>query len=239
MAEGPKRFWETVAVEQTVDGFGIALDGRPVRTPLGRAAAGPTRALADAMAAEWSAQIETVDPRTMPVTRAVNSALDRVIPEYDAVADIVVEYGESDLLCYRAPHPDALQERQAVLWDPWLDWARDTYDLRLSVAAGVMHVEQDARAIGTLRRAVEVHDGWELTALHDLVTLTGSLVLGLSVSAGAQTAAAAWPLGRIEEDWQIAAWGEDAEAAAAAGARRRDFLAAERFLTLCRDRTGS
>lgn len=234
MAENIRRFWKDATVERQAEGHGVLLDGRPVRTPAKRLFCVPQAGMAEAVAAEWRAQGESVDPLSMPVTRAVNAALDRVAPEYQAVAEIVSEYGETDLLCYRAPHPEALQQRQADLWDPWLGWVRDSHGARLVSAAGVMHVEQTPDAVAALAAAVRTHDPFELTALHELVSLTGSLVLGLAVSARALEAAEAWPLGRVEEDWQIEEWGEDAEAAAAVERRRADFMAADRFLALAR-----
>ena len=227
-----KRFWKEVAVEPAERGFTIRLDHRPVRTPAKAPCVVPTRPLAEAMAAEWAIQGADVDPLAMPVTRAANSTIDRVIPEAAAVAATVAAYGESDLICYRAPHPEGLVARQADAWDPLVDWADKTLGARLTLAEGVMHIPQPPECLTRLTEAVEAHTPWELTALHDLVTLTGSLVIGLAVSRGHLEAGAAWALGRIDEDWNIEEWGEDAEAAAQAARREADFRHAAVVLDL-------
>lgn len=229
-----KRFWKQAKAEEVPGGYTVRLDERPLRTPAKAPLVLPTRPLAEAVAAEWDAQPDEVRPAALPLTRSANSAIDRVMPHQHDVAASIAAYGETDLLCYRAPHPEALARRQAELWDPLLDWAAEAFGARLRVGAGVMHVLQPAQAVEALRVAVAAHDAWSMTALHELVTLSGSLVLGLAVSHGRLDAAEAWPLSRVEEDWQIAEWGEDAEAAAAARRREADFREAERLLKLLR-----
>lgn len=229
-----KRFWTEARVVPAPGGHGIALDARPVKTPAKAPLVLPSRALAEGIAAEWDAQQGAVDPRTMPLTRAANAAIDKVAPQYDEVAEIVAAYGGSDLLCYRAPGPEALVARQAAGWDGWLDWAAARHGARLATGAGVVHVPQDPGCLAALSGRVRAHSAFEMTALHDLVALSGSLVLGLAVSEGALDPAAAWELSRIDETWQAEQWGADEEAEAMADAKRRDFLQAHRFLTLLR-----
>jgi chaperone required for assembly of F1-ATPase len=229
-----KRFWSEVSVEAGAGGFGIRLDRRPLRTPAKAPCVVPTRALAEAVAAEWAAVEGVVDPTTMPLTRAANSAIDRVMPERAAVAEIVAAYGEADLTCYRASHPQGLARRQGDAWDPLLAWAAEALGAPLVSVEGVVHVAQSPDSLARLGAAVRAHGAWELTALHDLVSISGSLVIGLAVSHGRLDAATAWPLSRIDEDWQIEEWGEDDEAAAVAGRRQADFANAARLLELVR-----
>ena len=229
-----KRFWREVTVEEADGGFGFRLDRRPVRTPAKAPCLLPTRALAEAVAAEWAVVEGEVDPAAMPLTRAANSAIDRVIPEREAVAALVAAYGEADLICYRAPHPAGLARRQTDAWDPLVAWVGETLGARLVVVEGVVHVAQPPDSLARLGAAVRAHGAWELTALHDLVSISGSLVIGLAVSHGHLDAATAWPLSRIDEDWQIEEWGEDDEAAAVAARRRLDFVNAARLLELVR-----
>ncbi|WP_118133764.1 ATP12 family chaperone protein [Oceanicella sp. SM1341] len=231
-AWAPKRFWKAAGVAEAEGGHAITLDGRPVRTPAKAALVLPTRALAEAVAAEWDAQGETVDPASMPLTRLSNTTLDRVGPAHDEVALMVAEYGGTDLLCYRAESPEALAARQAAAWDPLLDWAEATYGARLAPVAGVMHVAQPPEALARLAAAVAGHPPFRLTALADLVSLSGSLVIGLAVAEGHLSAEAAWPLSRIDEDWQSEQWGSDDEAEAQAALKRADFLRAEHMLAL-------
>lgn len=227
-----KRFWAASAVEPAEGGFVVRLDSRALMTPAKAPLRLPTRALADAIAAEWDAQGETVDPRALPFTRLANTALDRVAPRRAEVAAEIAAYGGTDLLCYRARHPEELAAREAEAWDPLLAWAHRTLGARLAVAEGVMHLAQPREALAPLEAAVAAEDAWALTALHELVTLSGSLVLGLAVRHRRLDPSEAWRISRIDEAWQTEQWGEDAEAAAAARRRQADFARAAELLEL-------
>ena len=176
----PRRFYEQATATEVKGGHGIALDGRRVMTPGKSPLVVPTRPLAEAIAAEWQAQDEKIDPNTMPFTRTANSAIEKVAPQRAEVAQMLAEYGDSDLLCYRADGPEALVERQAEQWDPMLDWAEATHGARLAPRAGIMHAPQDGAALDRLAARVHEMDAFELAAFHDLVSLTGSLVLGFA-----------------------------------------------------------
>ncbi|MDV3459036.1 ATP12 family protein [Sphingomonas sp. HF-S4] len=224
-----RRFWKDVTVEP---GNGIALDGKPVRTP-GRAPLDvPTRALAEAIAEEWRAAGDTIDPRAMPLTGLANAAIDRVAPDPARFAAGLAAYGESDLLYYRAAEPAALVDRQAAIWDPLLDWARGRYDVHFELATGVMHVPQPEATIARLRDAVTALDPFRLAALSPIVTIGGSLVAALALAEDAATPEAIWQAAHVDEDWQAEQWGEDVLATQAREARRGDFDAGVRFLRL-------
>lgn len=228
-----KRFWKEATVEETQGGWTVRLDGRPVKTPAKAPLVLPTRAIAEAVAAEWDAQQGEVRPDTMPCTRAANSAIDKVAPQFVEVVRIVVAYGGTDLLCYRANGPDPLIARQAQGWDPLLDWAEVALGARLCPTAGVMHVPQDSATLQCLEARIAALSPFALAAFHDLVALSGSLVLAFAVIEGRLDPEAAWRLSRIDEEWQIEQWGEDEEAAALTEARHQAFLQAARFFTLC------
>lgn len=228
-----KRFWTQVRVEPVAEGYRLWLDDRPLATPGKHPLILPTRPLADAVAAEWDAQEGEIRPLTMPCTRAANSAIERVMPQHAEVAAILSDYGASDLLCYRAEGPDELTQRQAAAWDPLLDWAHARYGARLRVGAGIVPVAQDPAALAALARVVQATAAFPMTALHDLVTLTGSLVLGLAVTEGRISASQAWAASRIDEAWQIETWGVDDEASARAEAGEAQLLQAARFWDLC------
>lgn len=227
-----KRFWKEAGVNEVEGGFGVHLDGRAVKTPAKAPLVVPTRAMAEAIAAEWDAQEGKVDPASMPVTRAANSSIDKVRTQLSEVAALIAAYGETDLLCYRAEAPEALIALQAEGWDALLDWAHATHGARLAVTQGILPVAQPAEAIAALAAQVDALDEWELAALHDLVGITGSLVLGLAVVQGRLGAAEAWDLSRIDEEWQIAQWGDDEEAREQALLKKEALLAAERFWAL-------
>lgn len=227
-----RRFWKTAAAEPTEGGFRVTLDGKPVMTPGKHPLILPTRALADAVAAEWDAQGDVIDPLSMPLTRAANSAIEKVTPQFDAVADMLGAYGGTDLLSYRATEPDALKAQQAAGWDPLLDWAKDRYGAPLVATEGLMPVAQDEQALARLRARIGELDPYELTAFHDLVTLPGSLVLGLAVLDGRLTAQEAHDLARLDEEFQADRWGRDAEADTAAANRLEAMRNAEKLLSL-------
>ena len=228
----PKRFWKAATATACEGGFTVLLDARPVRTPAKGTLTVPTMAMAEAIAAEWDAQSKVVDPGSMPVTRGANAAIDKVRTQRHEVVALLAEYGDSDLLCYRATGPVELTKRQADGWDPMLNWAAETLDVRLSVGEGVMHVEQTPEALDTLQTEVAAFDNFALAAVHDLISISGSLVLALAVTKGGITADDAWLLTRIDEHWQIEQWGEDEETTAAELTKRTAFLAAARFYQL-------
>lgn len=227
-----KRFWTAADVAETEGGYTVTLDGRPVRTPAKAAFVVPTRALAEACAAEWEAQVDEVRPDTMPRTRTANSAIDKVAVQKEEVSSLIAAYGETDLLCYRAEAPDGLIARQAEAWDPLLDWAAETLGARLVPVAGVIARPQDQVALAKLAEATAAFDAFELAAFHDLVALSGSLVIGFAAVHRAQPADRLWEISRIDEDWQEEQWGVDEEAAAQAALKRRAFLDAAEILEL-------
>ncbi|MHA3977880.1 ATP12 family chaperone protein [Halovulum sp. GXIMD14794] len=229
-----RRFWKTVAIREGGAGLEVTLDDRPVRTPAKAPLILPSRPLAEAVAEEWDAQTEQIRPQDMPLTRAANAAIDKVAVNRDAVAEMLAAYGGTDLLCYRADAPEGLVQRQSDAWDPWLDWADRELSAPLTRIAGVMHQPQPSESLANLAGEVARHDDFEMTALHDLVTLTGSLVLGLAVSRNVLSASEAWDLSRIDELWQEELWGRDDEAHAMAEERRAAVTSAGRLLDLLR-----
>lgn len=218
-----KRFWTDVSVEQDADGFGVRLDARAVKTPAKASLVVPTQPLAEAIADEWRAVDGAVDPNVMPFTRSANAAIDKVSVQFDDVAQMLGEYGGSDLLCYRAETPDALVQRQAERWDPLLDWAHDTYGARLTPTAGIMPISQSPDALKSIAAPLFAATAFELTALHDLVALSGSLVLALCVTQRRLDVNEAWAMSRTDEDWQTEQWGIDDDAAQSAEIKRIAF----------------
>lgn len=230
----PRRFWTAASVVPAEGGFAVQLDGKPVRTPLKAPLVVPTEALAREIAAEWQAVEGKVDPSRMPFTRMANSAIDKVVPQFDAIAAMLAEYGGSDLVCYRADDPEELAARQAAAWDPLLDWAAEELGAPLIATIGVMHRAQPEASLDSLHQAVRALDAFQLSAFHDLVALSGSLVIALALIRDRIEPEEAWRLGRIDEVWQIEQWGEDEEAAELVAFKREEFLRAHRFLRLCR-----
>ncbi|MEH3123757.1 MAG: ATPase [Sphingomonas phyllosphaerae] len=227
-----KRFWTEVTVDAD---RAIRLDTRPVRTPGRAPLALPTLALAEAVADEWRAVGETLDPRAMPLTGLANAAIDRIAPAPAGFAAGLAAYAESDLLCYRADAPAELVARQAAAWDPLLDWARDRYDVHFEIVTGVMHRAQPPATVARLAEAVASRDAFALAPLSPLVTLTGTLVGALALAEGAVMPDGLWTAAMVDEDWQAERWGEDLLATQARAGKRRDYDAAARFLSLLGD----
>ena len=227
-----KRFWTDVSVEQDGEGWSIRLDGRSVRTPAREALIVPSQALAEAIAEEWRSVEGEIDPRAMPLTGLANAAIDRAAPDRQTFAQGLARYAEADLACYRADKPRELVERQALAWDALLGWARRRFDVDFATTAGVTHVDQPPATIERLGHAVAALDAFRLAGLSPLVTIGGSLVAALAVLEKAMTAEEAWDAVSVDDRWQVEQWGADAEAEAAIENRRRDFLAAARFLEL-------
>jgi chaperone required for assembly of F1-ATPase len=221
-----KRFWKEVTLDARV----VTLDGRPVRTPGRVPLMLPTDTLAEAVAAEWRAVGETVDPRTMPLTGLANAAIDRIAPDTATFAAGLAAYGESDLLYYRALSPDLLIARQVEAWDPWLAWARARYDVHFETKAGIIHQPQPAATLIRLGEAVAALDAFRLAGLSPVVTITGSLILALALIDGAGDPDTLWTAANADEDFQAEMWGVDALAAQALANKRGEFDAAVRFL---------
>lgn len=227
-----KRFYETAQVGPHGEAFEILLDGRPVRTPGRLPLAVPSVALAQAIADEWAAQQDRIDPHAMPLTGLANAAIERIAPEREAFAAGLAGYGESDLLCYRADQPVALSTRQAEAWEPLLAWARRRFDVDFEIVCGVMHRAQASATIERLARAVSARDAFELAGLSPLVTVGGSLVIALALADGVIGLDEAWAAATVDEAWQAEKWGEDDEAVRALQARRAAFESGYRFLRL-------
>ncbi len=226
-----KRFYRAVALVEQAEGFVVALDGRPVRTPARRPLAAPTRALGEAIGAEWDAQAEVIDPAKMPLTRLANTIIDGVAAAAPEIVAEIEKYLGSDLVYYRAEAPDALVARQARHWDPILAFARDELSARFVITQGINFVTQPAHAIAAARRAVP-DDAWRLGAVHAVMTLTGSALIALALARGALAPDAAWAAAHVDEDWNIEQWGEDELAQARRAARIAEMQAAVRVLEL-------
>ena len=228
-----RRFWKEVSLEATPSGFMITLDGRPIRTPGKAPFLIPGRGLAELVVEEWRAQDGEVRPGRMPATRMVNTAIDKVSPHRSDVIAELAGYGETDLVCYRADAPEELRLRQAAGWDPLMTWTEERFGARLVARTGIMPIRQPAVSLASLAREVARQDDFELSALNDLVALSGSLVIALAVIDAFRSADDAWDLSRIDETWQAEQWGQDEEALAALSEKRAAFLRAARFHALC------
>ena len=230
----PKRFWQDVSISKVGNGYSILLDGRGVNTPAKAPLILPTLQLAEAVAAEWREQIEVVDPAAMPFTGAANAALDKVKNQFGEVAGLVSAYAETDLFCYRAEAPRELAERQQRAWDPMLNWSRDVLNAPLNIAHGVMFIRQPQQSISALQSCVNKFNPFELTALYDLVGLSGSLVACLAVVEGHETPESVWDICQVDETWQKEQWGQDEIAEELTLGKRTKFLQAFKLYTTLR-----
>ena len=220
-----KRFYAHAGVVESSGGFAITLDGKPIRTPSGRPLVAPTRDIADGIAAEWNAQREIIDPLTMPLTRFANSVVDAVVDRVEAVADDIAKYLGSDLLFYRAGHPEALVAQEAAPGIRCCSGQPNSLGAHFILAEGIVHVRQPDPAIAAARAALPA-DPWSVAALHVVTTLTGSALLALALLHGVLDHDQVWAAAHVDEDWNIEQWGVDEEVAARRAARLVDFRAA-------------
>jgi chaperone required for assembly of F1-ATPase len=235
-----KRFWDQATAEPVEQGFAIHLDGKPMRLPSAAVLIVRSPDLAQAIAAEWAeaggGKGNEMSFADTPLTRLAGTAVERIAPDPAPTIDAIARYGETDLLCYRATSPDALVQRQALLWQPWLDWAEQTYNAPLRVTEGVGFLRQHHDSVAALRTAVGACDTDALAALGIAVPALGSLVLGLALAAGEIDAGTAHNLAILDELFQIEQWGQDEEAAHRHANLAADIRLAERYLRLTRGR---
>jgi chaperone required for assembly of F1-ATPase len=224
-----RRFYANASVGEADGGFCVMLDGKAIKTPSGRTVIVPTRPIAEKIADEWNAQAEAVDPLTMPVTRLANSVVQGVLDKVDAVREDVAKYLGTDLLFYRAGHPEGLVAREARHWDPILFWAADKLGAHFILGEGIVPVRQPEQAIAAARVTLP-SDPWAIAALHVITTLTGSALLALALFHGAIDEDQAWAAAHVDEDWNAEKWGADEEAASRRAARLIDYKAASGIL---------
>jgi chaperone required for assembly of F1-ATPase len=232
-----KRFYTAAGFAAAAQGFAITLDDKPVRTPSRRPLLAPTAELAEAIAAEWAAQKDIINPMTMPLTRLANSVIDAVADRVEAVAQDVARYFESDLIFYRAGHPQALVDREARHWDPVLFWAANSLGAHFILAEGIVHVRQPDQAVAAARAALPT-EPWSIASVHMVTTLTGSALLALALLRGELDADQVWSAAHVDEDWNGEQWGVDGEVAARRAGRLVDFKAAARVLKALGPRAG-
>lgn len=227
------RFFTSVGVSETPEGFAVTLDGKTVRTPARRVLAVPRQAIAEGLRAEWDAQTEMIDPSRMPLTRLANSVIDGVADRREEVAADVVQYLGSDLLFYRADSPDGLVARQGEHWDPIIRWAADELGARFVLAEGIVHVRQPDQAIAAARAIIPA-DAWIVGALHSVTTLTGSALLALALMRDFRDSGQIWAAAHVDEDWNLEKWGFDDLAASRRAGRETEFRAAALVLQAMR-----
>ena len=226
-----RRFYKDVTV---TDDLGIALDGRPVKTPMKAALRLPTKSLADAVAAEWAEQGDEIKPATMILTKLANTAIDRVGEHRPAIESEILDYANSDLVCYRADRPPQLVEHQLKAWDPIVDWARTELDAPFQVTDAIIHRPQPEAAIAAFAMALKSLSDFDLAAFYTIMTLTGSALIAMMLAREATVPEAAWIASHVDEDYQVEQWGQDDEAQARRAARYTEFMACCRFMALAR-----
>lgn len=229
-----KKFYKAVSVEPREGGYAVLLDGRPIRTPAGKPLLAPTPALAEGIAAEWRGQGERLRPATMPLTQLLNTALDRMAEEKVRAAAVaeICGYAATDLVCFRAPHPPSLAERQRAAWQPLLDWLAERHGAALAVTESLAAPRQPPETVARIAAAVAAQDALRLAALHYATSVLGSVVIAMALAEGRLDAEAAFEAAHLDELHQMQAWGEDAEALARLERIRADVAAAAAFLRL-------
>jgi chaperone required for assembly of F1-ATPase len=229
----PKRFYKVVGVTEKLE---ITLDGRIVKTPLKVPLVLSNRALADAVAAEWEAQKDTINPGAMPLTKLANTAIDRATRERPGISAEILSFAGSDMVCYRANKPASLVVLQSQYWDPVVAWVGQALHADFATVDSISHVAQSENALRTVARHVDGLNAFTFTAVHNLTTLSGSALLALMLGAGGISPEQAWLAANVDEDWQIATWGKDNEAETRRAGRSREFSACVNFISLANSR---
>jgi chaperone required for assembly of F1-ATPase len=229
-----KRFYREAIAIAKGHGFAVLLDGKALQTPAKTELTAPSRALAEAIAAEWQRQGDTIRPLALPLTRLVSTAIDRATPRRAAVIAEIAKYAETDLLCYRAAEPPELVARQDATWQKLLDWAEERYDSPLAVTQSITPIPQAPAALAALQRAVGAYDAMMLVALHLATSACGSLILGLALIEGRLSPEEAFAAAELDESFQIERWGEDSEQTKRRAGLQEDIALAARFAGLLR-----
>jgi chaperone required for assembly of F1-ATPase len=232
MVAAAKRFWKETDVTETDDGWMIMLDGRAVKTPAGRPVALSSQRLAEAVGAEWKAQEENIIPATMPHFRYVVTAIDRVTPQRGDIINQLVGFSGNDLICYRDPDQLELASEQSMGWNPLLEWAESQHGIKLCIGAGVMPVKQDAETLLTAENWLSDKDDFRLAGLYNLISLSGSFVIGMAIEQGRLAVEPGFDLAFLDELWQTRKWGDDAEAEDRRQAIKKDMIEAKNYLSL-------
>jgi chaperone required for assembly of F1-ATPase len=234
MLSAPRRFYKTATSTPVEGGWGILLDGKALRSPAKRPFVLPTEALAAAIAEEWQAQGEKINPSSMPLMQFAATAIDRLADDCTALVEEIAGYGHSDLICYRAEEPPLLAQRQEEAWQPLVAWVAERYDVALNVTTGIVAVEQPTHALATFRRVLEACDLFALTVLAAATGGAGSLVIALALMEGRLSPDEAADVALLDELFQTERWGSDPEAERRRAAIRADLHAAKRFHALSR-----
>jgi chaperone required for assembly of F1-ATPase len=227
-----KVFWSDVAVAATDGGYQVLLDGRGLKTPAKATLVVPTQKFADEIAAEWQSLDDKVDPEKLALTKLANAAIDKVAVQSEPIRVMLAEYATTDLLCYRATSPKGLADKQQQIWQPLLEWFSENHNVRLAVGCGVMPIRQPTEVLGACSALLEKYSDFELAAVYDLITLSGSFVIGIATASEKITVSKAWAASRIDEEWQIDEWGKDEDASTLAKTRQEAFERAAFVLSL-------
>lgn len=224
-----KKFWKDVHVVQSESGFGISLDDKPLRTPAKNSLVVPTEELATYVADEWLTISDEIDPTRLRFTKLCNASIDSMPEKFDAVVEMLADYTDTDLLCYRAESPEGLALRQSSYWDPLLEWVDQNHGLKLVQTTGIIPVKQPSGSREGIKIWLEQLNMFEMMACHDLTIMSGSIIICRAVCDGFLNASQAWEASRIDEDWQAEVWGADEDAEKAANAKFEDFSAATKL----------
>ena len=229
-----RRFYQEVNVIKLERGFAVELDGRLVKTPLGQPQILTSKDLAIAIAHEWASQEKIIVPETMPLTGYANSSIDRIEKNRESILKEILNFAETDLLCYRANEPIDLVSRQNSHWQPLLDWAADTMKIKLKVTTGILHIKQPLRAIDTLAKLLRGKNDMELAGIISLTTACGQIILALALAKGRIDIKEALVCTQLEQIYQNERWGVDEETRIRQVSLETEIATATKFLSLLR-----
>ena len=232
MAAPAKRFWKTTSMVKGDGGWMVHLDQRPVKTPAGQPLILIGEALTKHIHDEWDAQEDNINPATMPMFRYAVTAIDRVTPQRDQVIDQMLGFTKNEMLCYRTPDQLELAEEQNRHWQPWLDWAQQSFNLTFEVAAGIMPISQPEASVKTAKTILTKMDDFRLAGVFNLVSISGSFVVGLAIAEGQLSPQNGYEIAFLEERWQAKQWGPDEDAKDRRQRLKQDMIEIGQYLSL-------
>ena len=227
----PKRFYKRVALDPVNDGYAITLDGKTIKTPAKQKLIAPTQKLAEAMVAEWEAQVEFIDPDTMPLTRLLNITIDRIEADRESILAELRAYTDTDLLYYRAPD-EVLRLRQEEAFGPLLGWYYETHKVTFNLTEGVMPIAQPKASLAKIAALFAAANAATLAPVAMMVPMLGSSLLAVALWHGAVEVEHALKVARLDEDFQAEKWGMDPDTVANWNTKCRDIRAAVLYLAL-------
>ena len=207
-----KKFWKKVSIKKiSFNSFQIMLDERILQTPLKRELILPNLNLAQEIAKEWDQDSINIKTESMIFYGLISTSLDKIIDNRNVYIDDILDYIDTDLICYRADNPKELVELQKSKWDPIILLVEKYIGTKVQVFIGVSPNKQHYTVHDGINNLIDQFDIFEISALHRITNITGSIFLSLCVLRKDISKNEVFELSFLDELWQEENWGFDKE----------------------------